>query len=46
MKDYECSVCGYIYTPKNNNNIEFKDLDPSWLCPVCSAKKEEFFEVS
>ena len=39
MEDVEgsyfvCSVCGYV-----------TDEDPPELCPVCSAKRENFFEV-
>lgn len=46
MKKYECNLCGYIYVPEENNNIDFKDLEQSWVCPICSAKKDEFTEVS
>ena len=42
MNSYRCMVCGYIYNPKNNNNIDFKDLDENYVCPVCSAGKNKF----
>ncbi len=45
MKDYICTVCGYIYKVSENNNIDFKDLDDSWTCPVCQASKDEFEEI-
>ena len=45
MNDYLCSICGYIYKPEENNNIEFKDLKDDWLCPVCSADKTEFEKI-
>ena len=51
MTKYECP-CGYIYDPEEgdpDNNIDtgtaFKDLPDDWLCPVCQAKKEDFFEA-
>ena len=45
MKHYVCSLCGYIYKPEENDNIEFEDLDVNWICPVCGASKEEFEEI-
>ena len=45
MNNYLCTLCGYIYRPDENNNIEFIDLDDSWVCPLCSASKEEFEPV-
>ena len=45
MKKYICKVCGYIYDPKENNNIEFEDLKEDWVCPICHVSKEEFSEV-
>lgn len=52
MKKFECGLCGYIYDPKTgdpdagiNPGTSFADLPEDWICPVCSAGKEEFFEV-
>ena len=45
MDNYLCTLCGYIYKPEDNNNIDFKDLDNDWVCPVCSANKEEFEKI-
>lgn len=45
MKEYVCSVCGYIYKPKDHDNVEFKDLPADWVCPLCQASKDEFEEV-
>ncbi len=39
---YECMVCGYIYDPNENSNIDFLDLPSDWVCPECAAKKEQF----
>ncbi len=44
MNNYRCMVCGYIYNPKDNNNIAFKDLDEDYFCPVCGAGKNKFEE--
>ena len=45
MKDYLCKLCGYIYHPQENKNIDFNDLPDSWVCPVCNATKDEFEEL-
>ncbi len=49
MKKYECSVCGYIYDPKNGDpdsdilpGTAFEDLPIDWVCPECGAPKEDF----
>ena len=45
MSHYLCTLCGYIYKPEDNNNIDFNDLDNDCVCPVCSASKEEFEKI-
>lgn len=52
MKQYVCSICGYIYDPEigdEDNGIEagtsFDDLPYDWVCPLCHATKESFEEV-
>lgn len=52
MSKYECTVCEYIYDPKEgdpDNGIEpgtpFEELPDDWVCPVCGAEKEDFEEV-
>ena len=42
MDKYRCMVCGYIYNPKDNDNIDFNDLDDDYVCPVCHAGKNKF----
>ncbi|HOW02818.1 MAG: rubredoxin [Caldisericia bacterium] len=49
MKKYQCSVCGYIYDPKNgdptqgvNPGTAFEDLPDDWICPVCGSPKSKF----
>lgn len=49
MKRYVCTVCGYIYDPAEGDpdgGIEpgtaFESLPDGWVCPVCSAAKDQF----
>ena len=39
---YICSVCGYVYDPKENNNISFEDLPNDYKCPRCKQGKDKF----
>jgi len=50
VEKYKCSVCGFIYNPEEGDvssgiepGIPFRDLPPEYICPVCSAGKDEFF---
>ena len=45
MDKYECSVCGYVYDPAENDNVPFDKLPDDWVCPVCGAGKDEFTTV-
>lgn len=45
MKKYICKVCGYIYDPKQNQDVAFEDLPDSWVCPDCGVPKSEFEEA-
>jgi len=49
MDKYECTVCGYVYDPKDgdpDNGIDpgtsFEALPDDWTCPVCGAGKDQF----
>jgi len=49
MRCYVCTVCGYVYDPKEGdpeNGIEagtsFEDLPDSWVCPLCGVPKSDF----
>lgn len=49
---YECRACGYVYEPDrgdDKNNISpgtsFAELQPTWRCPVCGAKKTAFTNI-
>lgn len=51
MKTYVCTICGYVYDeaagdPENGiaPGTRWEDVPDSWVCPLCSAGKEEFEE--
>jgi len=52
MQKYVCTLCGYVYDPAlgdPDGGVEpgtaFEDVPDDWLCPVCSATKEDFEET-
>ena len=45
MQKYICKICGYIYDPKENNNVTFQDLPDTWVCPECGVGKDQFEAV-
>ncbi|HZJ78555.1 MAG TPA: rubredoxin [Clostridia bacterium] len=49
MKKYVCTVCGYIYDPKEGDpdsgivpGTSFENIPDDWYCPICSVGKEDF----
>ncbi|GBD95095.1 rubredoxin [bacterium BMS3Abin05] len=49
MDKYVCSICGYVYDPEKGDpdaeikpGTMFEDLPDDWVCPICSASKDEF----
>jgi len=51
MKNYVCSVCGYVYEPEQgdlDSGIEpgtpFEDLPEDWVCPICGVGLDMFEE--
>jgi len=49
MAKYKCTVCGYIYDPKEGDTegdiapgTPFEELPDDWVCPVCGAPKSDF----
>ena len=40
MKQYVCSICGYIHDEAVGGKWE--DLPADWKCPVCKAGKDAF----
>lgn len=40
MKNYSCSICGYNYIEKSEN--QFESLPSNWECPICNASKKAF----
>ena len=45
MDKWECSVCGWVYDPAENNNVSFENLSDDWVCPECGVGKEMFEKV-
>jgi len=39
---YVCSVCGYVYDPKEHDGVAFEDLPDDWRCPRCKQPKSKF----
>ena len=51
MKKYVCNVCGYVYDPAEGDpdngvaaGTAWEDVPAEWVCPLCSAPKEDFSE--
>lgn len=42
MEKYLCTVCAYVYDPKDNGGVPFEDLPDDWTCPLCAMGKEVF----
>jgi len=49
MRSYVCTVCGYVYDPKEGDpengivaGTSFEDLPDSWVCPLCGVPKSDF----
>jgi len=49
MAEYECTVCGYIYSEENGceeQNVapgtKWENVPDSFECPLCGAGKESF----
>jgi flavin reductase (DIM6/NTAB) family NADH-FMN oxidoreductase RutF/rubredoxin len=50
-RKFQCPVCGYIYDESEGDpeggiepGTRFDDVPDDWICPICSAEKEVFFE--
>ena len=43
-KEYTCTVCGYVYDPAENDNVEFANLPEDYACPLCAVGKDMFEE--
>ncbi len=39
---YVCKICGYIYN-EAKEKLPFAELPDSWVCPLCGAKKSDFY---
>jgi rubredoxin/flavin reductase (DIM6/NTAB) family NADH-FMN oxidoreductase RutF len=52
MEKYKCTVCGYIYDPKNGDpdsgikpGTPFQEIPDDWVCPVCGVGKDQFERI-
>jgi len=46
MNACECTVCGYVYDPKENGGQPFEKLPEEYLCPECGVGKDMFTELA
>ena len=42
MEKWECTVCGYVYDPAEEDGVAFEELPDDWTCPICGVGKEDF----
>ena len=42
MEKFQCTACGYIYDPAENDNVSFEDLPEDYTCPLCHVGKDMF----
>lgn len=49
MEKYICLVCGYVYDEDEGDPVndiapgtKWDELPEDWVCPECSASKDEF----
>jgi flavin reductase (DIM6/NTAB) family NADH-FMN oxidoreductase RutF len=49
MEKYVCTVCGYVYDPKEGDpdsgiapGTAFEDIPADWVCPICGVGKDSF----
>lgn len=50
MEEYVCDLCDYVYNPEKGDpeagvkpGTKWEDLPDDWVCPVCGARKTDFF---
>ena len=42
MQKFRCTVCEYVYDPKENDGVAFENLPDDWTCPECGVGKDQF----
>jgi rubredoxin len=52
LKQYRCTICGYVYDPAAGDpdagvapDTAFDNLPEDWVCPICGATKDQFEEL-
>lgn len=53
MSKWRCIVCAYVYDPVEGDpengvapGTPFEQIPEDWVCPLCSAGKDEFEEIT
>jgi flavin reductase (DIM6/NTAB) family NADH-FMN oxidoreductase RutF/rubredoxin len=51
-KKYKCIICGYVYDESEGDpdngappGTKFESLPSGWVCPICSADRDDFEEI-
>ncbi|NTV13430.1 MAG: rubredoxin [Desulfobulbaceae bacterium] len=51
MDKYVCQMCGYVYDPDLGDpdsgiapGTSFENLPEDWCCPICGARKSDFYK--
>lgn len=51
MKEYVCTICGYVYSEAGGSpesgiapGTKWEALEEDWACPICGAAKSDFEE--
>jgi len=42
MEKWVCTICSYVYDPREHNGVPFEELPEDWVCPVCGVDKSQF----
>ncbi len=52
MKQYVCTICGYVYDeaqgiPEDGiaPGTKWEDIPEDWACPICGAEKSMFTQA-
>lgn len=51
MKQYECTICGYVYDEAKGDpehgvaaGTSWAQVPDDWVCPLCGVGKSDFTE--
>ena len=50
--EWICNICRYVYDAQKGDpehgippGTDFDDLPDDWVCPICKAAKDKFFDM-